>query len=101
MIKEFGMDPNAPGLEIMETLIEEDLRYNPECPCRARTCPQHGFCKYCVEHHKQVLAVLASNPGANKMPPPLKDGEYELDHGKPYCWRMPSERIAKLMEGKR
>ena len=95
MIKEFGMDPNIPGLEIVETLIEEDVRHNPNCPCKTRTCPQHGFCKYCIQHHCELAEMMTRMMGdAPHEEPPRKDGEYIVDHGRPVCYRIPTEHYA-------
>lgn len=92
MLKEYGMDPNIPGLEVTETLIEEDLRYNPNCPCKTRTCPQHGFCKYCVQHHAELAELLKNIPHPPE--PESRGGTYPNDHGRPVCYRIPSERNA-------
>jgi hypothetical protein len=36
---------------------------DPECPCTTRTCPQHGFCKYCVAHHREINDRIAKKTG--------------------------------------
>ncbi len=54
-----GMVEGQPGMFDSETYIEEDVKYKEGCPCRTRTCPQHGFCRECVLHHKEVSAHLA------------------------------------------
>ena len=102
MIIEHGMRPDVPGLEVTETLIEEDLRYNPECPCQTRTCPQHGFCKYCVEHHAN-FAKMPPPPEFADRPPVdeekiAAEGGYHANHAFPCCLRTPTkerERLAK------
>ncbi len=91
MLKELGLDPRCPGLEISETIIEEDLRYNPNCPCRTRTCPQHGFCKYCIQHHSDLGKLLKDMPHPHEE---LRGGEYVNDHSRPACYRIPTEHYA-------
>lgn len=89
MLVEYGLSPEIPGMEISETFIEEDLRYNPECPCLARSCPQHGFCKYCLQHHRALNpAVFPEDPDYDAT------GEYKINHNDPVCWRIPREEIA-------
>jgi len=51
--------PGEPGMEDSASIIPEDLRMNPYCPCRKRTCPLHGFCKYCARHHEELNRELA------------------------------------------
>ena len=97
MIKEFGMDPNVPGLEITENFVEEDLRYNPNCPCRTRSCSQHGFCKLCTQHHRE-LAALFERLGETEEAPTVAPGCYLLDHSKPTCHRMPNPTVAGYRE---
>ena len=89
MLKEFGLSETEPGLEITETFIEEDLRYNPECPCPTRTCPQHGFCKLCVRHHRELAEMGAVEPFDPDAVP--EDGSYPMDHSLPLCKRIPRE----------
>ena len=94
MLREFGLSETEPGLEITETFIEEDLRYNPECPCPTRTCPQHGFCKICVQHHRELAEmgqVEAFDPDAEP-----EDGSYPMDHSRPLCKRIPREWIPEV-----
>ncbi len=55
---EYGVIPDEPGMEESYTIIPEELKYNPYCPCPTRTCPNHGFCKYCVPHHVDVNKML-------------------------------------------
>lgn len=89
MLKEFGLSPTEPGLEITETYIEEDLHYNPECPCPTRTCPQHGFCKICVQHHRELCGLEEGEQA-----PPVEipeDGSFPMDHSKPLCQRIPRQ----------
>ena len=64
---EFGLDPTRPGMELCETLIDEDLKYNPNCPCKTRPCPQHGFCKVCTRHHASH-GIDADGPGCHRFP---------------------------------
>lgn len=94
MLKEFGLSETEPGLEITETYIEEDLRYNPECPCPTRTCPQHGFCKICVQHHRE-LAQLNGNEEPHEIEEP-EDGSYPMDHSKPLCQRIPRQKNTEV-----
>ena len=51
---EYGLLKKEPGMEESYTIIPEDLRMNPNCPCPTRTCPNHGFCKYCIPHHEKI-----------------------------------------------
>lgn len=59
MLLEHGLLEHEPGMEESYTIIPEDMRMNPNCPCMTRTCPNFGFCKYCVEHHCIVDRMLA------------------------------------------
>lgn len=61
MLKEYGPVEGIPGMESSETYIEEETKYNPNCPCGTRTCPQHGFCKECIAHHEWVKKKMASH----------------------------------------
>ncbi len=97
MLAEHGMSPDVPGLEITETLIEEDLRYNPECPCKTRTCPQHGFCKYCLQHHADIARRMPPHPHMSQEELEASGG-YECDHGFPFCLRTPTEGREKSAE---
>ena len=58
---EHGFIPGEPGMEEAYTIIGETMRMNPDCPCPTRACPNHGFCKYCVIHHKQLDQRLIEN----------------------------------------
>ncbi len=95
MLKEFGLSETEPGLEITETYIEEDLRYNPECPCPTRTCPQHGFCKICVRHHRELCQVNG-NEEPHEIEEP-EDGSYPMDHSKPLCQRIPRQKNTEVL----
>mgnify|MGYP004631778641 CR=1 FL=1 len=52
------LSPNEPGMENSSSIIPEDLRMNPNCPCPTRTCPLHGFCDYCSQHHAELNRAL-------------------------------------------
>lgn len=64
MLIEYGLIPEEPGMEEVYTIIPEDLKFRPTCPCLTRTCPNHGFCKYCKEHHAKLdrKAAAAGRP---------------------------------------
>ncbi|MCC8142384.1 MAG: hypothetical protein LIO56_07660 [Lachnospiraceae bacterium] len=96
MIKEFGMDEQIPGLELTETVIEEDLRFNPNCPCPTRTCSQHGFCKACIVHHKGLRELIKDGVPGPRIEP--RGGEYPEDHFVPHCYRVPNERMAARLD---
>ena len=51
---EYGLIPEEPGMEEVYTIIPEDMKFCPTCPCPTRTCPNHGFCKYCKKHHAEL-----------------------------------------------
>jgi len=51
---EYGLLKDEPGMEESYTIIPEDFKMNPNCPCPTRTCPNHGFCKYCIPHHQKI-----------------------------------------------
>ncbi len=51
---DYGMRTDEPGMEEVYTIIPDDMRMNPKCPCQAKTCPNHGFCQYCVPHHRRL-----------------------------------------------
>ena len=51
---EYGLIPEEPGMEESYTIIPEEFKMNPNCPCPTRTCPNHGFCRYCVPHHEKI-----------------------------------------------
>ena len=55
---EYGLLKDEPGMEESYTIIPEDMKMNPYCPCPTRTCPNHGFCKYCVPHHQKIYRRL-------------------------------------------
>ncbi len=69
---ELEQNPEEPGIDIMYSIIPEDLRMNPKCPCKARTCPNHGYCFYCTRHHAEINRML------------IAEGHPELVHG-PAC----------------
>ena len=56
---EHGLIPEKPGMEESYTIIPDDMRMCPTCPCPTRTCPNHGFCQYCVRHHAHIDVMLA------------------------------------------
>jgi len=58
---ERGKIPECPGMEVSYTIIPEDMRMNPKCPCPTRTCPNHGFCKYCFKHHERIDRLRAEH----------------------------------------
>lgn len=35
-------------------VVPENQRVNPECPCRTRGCHYHGFCRLCVDKHRNM-----------------------------------------------
>lgn len=59
--------PVEPGIDIMYTIIGEDMRMNPYCPCQSRTCPNHGFCLYCKEHHDEINRMLCASGQPEKV----------------------------------
>ena len=50
--------PDEPGMENSSSIIPDTQRMTPNCPCEARTCPLHGFCEYCVQHHAELNRAL-------------------------------------------
>lgn len=52
------LSPDQPGMENSSSIIPETLRMNPNCPCQTRTCPLHGFCEYCSQHHAELNRAL-------------------------------------------
>lgn len=56
---EHGLIPEKPGMEESYTIIPDDMRMCPTCPCPTRTCPNHGFCRYCQAHHAHIDMMLA------------------------------------------
>ncbi len=82
---ELEQNPLEPGIDIMYTIIEEDMRMNPYCPCEARTCPNHGFCKYCVPHHQEINRML------------IAEGHPEAIHG-PHC-KWPEQAPGNMWKG--
>ncbi len=59
-IEHFVKFPDMPGLEEVYTIMPEEAKCNPRCPCQARTCPNHGFCQYCVAHHEDIDCIRVS-----------------------------------------
>ena len=55
--------PDQPGMENSSTIMPDLQRMNPNCPCPTRTCPLHGFCEYCVQHHAELNRALSSMDG--------------------------------------
>lgn len=58
---EHGKIPEYPGLEESYTIIPDNMRMNPKCPCLTRTCPNHGFCQYCLHHHEMIDRLRAEH----------------------------------------
>lgn len=52
--------PDEPGMENSSSIIPDDMRMNPNCPCHSRTCPLHGYCKYCIQHHAELSRELTA-----------------------------------------
>ena len=50
--------PDEPGMEYGGTIIPDGQKMNPNCVCTTRTCPLHGFCEYCVQHHREINRLL-------------------------------------------
>ena len=57
------MLPDQPGMCLWDTVVEDDVEYNPACPCLTRTCPNHGFCAYCVPHHASLNRMIGRTTG--------------------------------------
>lgn len=60
LIPGYTLTPDEPGMENSSTIIPEGQRMNPECDCMQRTCPLHGFCEYCVQHHEELNRALCA-----------------------------------------
>ena len=58
---EHGLIPEKPGMGESYTIIPDGMRMCPTCPCPTRTCPNHGFCQYCVRHHAHIDVMLAEH----------------------------------------
>ena len=58
MFIEYGLISEESGMERVYTVIPENLRFCPTCPCATRTCPNHGFCMYCKKHHEAIDCIL-------------------------------------------
>lgn len=58
---EHGLIPEKPGMEESYAIIPDMARMNPRCPCLTRTCPNHGFCRYCKRHHEHIDRLLAES----------------------------------------
>lgn len=50
--------PDQPGMENSSTIIPDHQKMNPNCVCPTRTCPLHGFCEYCAQHHAELNRAL-------------------------------------------
>lgn len=50
--------PDQPGMENSSTIIPDHQKMNPNCVCPTRTCPLHGFCEYCAQHHAELSRAL-------------------------------------------
>ncbi len=50
--------PDQPGMENSSSIIPDLQKMNPNCVCPTRTCPLHGFCQYCVQHHEELSRAL-------------------------------------------
>ena len=48
------MPAGQPGMEYSFTIIPDDMKMCPTCPCETRTCPLHGFCQLCAQHHADL-----------------------------------------------
>ena len=53
------LTPDQPGMENSSSIIPDLQRMNPRCVCPTRTCPLHGFCEYCSQHHAELNRALA------------------------------------------
>ncbi len=65
LLERFCGIEGKPGLKEDYSIVEENARMNPKCPCQTRTCPCHGFCAMCIQHHRDVdeIAASAGKPG--------------------------------------
>lgn len=45
-------------MENSASIIPDDQKMNPNCVCPTRTCPLHGFCQYCAQHHAELNRAL-------------------------------------------
>lgn len=50
--------PDQPGMENSSSIIPDDQKMNPNCVCPTRTCPLHGYCQYCAQHHAELSRAL-------------------------------------------
>ncbi len=68
-LEHFVHFPDCPGMEEAYSIVPENIRMNPNCPCETRTCPHHGFCAMCVQHHKDIDTLLEADgkPGHGTM----------------------------------
>ena len=55
--------PDQPGMENSSSIIPDTQKMNPFCVCPTRTCPLHGFCEYCVQHHEELNRALCCIDG--------------------------------------
>ena len=53
------LTPDQPGMENSSSIIPDHQRMNPDCSCPTRTCPLHGFCQYCAQHHEELNRALS------------------------------------------
>lgn len=60
LIESKRQHPDEPGILCYETIVPDDMKMNPECPCQVRCCPKHGFCKYCKQHHDELIRAMAA-----------------------------------------
>lgn len=60
LIPGYTLCPDEPGMENSSSIIPDMQRMNPACDCPSRTCPLHGFCEYCVQHHEELNRALCA-----------------------------------------
>ena len=60
-------------------IYSEEQRYNPNCPCRTRGCDYHGFCKQCVEKHRNMMKGAPPGLGHPSACIRIREGEFTLD----------------------
>ena len=51
--------PDQPGMENSSSIIPDTQKMNPNCVCPTRTCPLHGFCQFCAQHHEELNRALS------------------------------------------
>ncbi len=54
------LNPDQPGMENSSSIIPDDQKMNPNCTCPVRTCPLHGYCGYCSQHHAELSRALTA-----------------------------------------